>query len=352
MSRLYNGEKEKGRSTMSNKSIVFTAPCVSEILEIETPELKEDEVLIKLVRSAISAGTERANITGDPNTSIYTKELSYSFPRHGGYSSAGIVEAVGNKVSSVKPGDRVAMSWTMHDERYVKAERFVYKLPDNVSFGAGALVHIATFPAAAIRKCRLEFGESALVMGFGVLGIIALKLLRVAGASPIIVADPVKEKRELAMKLGADYALNPLDEGFAQKVKEITGGGASVAIEVTGIGAGLDGALDCMKKFGRVALLGCTRNSDFSIDYYRKVHGPGITLIGAHTLARPEKESYGGWWSERDEALAIINLISTGRLNFDELIEEVNSPLEHKEIYKRLISEKSFPIIEFDWSDT
>lgn len=336
---------------MLTKSIVFTAKNTSEFIEENIPEMKENEVTVRLVRSAISAGTERANITGDPNTSIYSNELNYSFPRYGGYSSAGVVEAVGSEVKSVKPGDRVALSWSLHKERCVVKESRVYKLPDNVSYGAAALVHIATFPAAAIRKCRLEFGESALVMGFGVLGIIALKILRAAGASPIIVADPVKEKRELALKLGADFALNPLDENFAKEVKEITGGGAAVAIEVTGIGAGLDGALDCMRKFGRVALLGCTRNSDFSIDYYRKVHGPGITLIGAHTLARPEKESHGGWWTEREEALALIKLIDTGRLDFDSLIEEVHSPLDHKEVYERLVKESSFPIVEFDWSE-
>jgi len=336
---------------MSNKSIVFTAKNTSEIIDVGSAELKEDEVLVKLVRSAISAGTERANITGDPNTSIYSTELNYSFPRYGGYSSAGVVEAIGDAVSSVKPGDRVAISWSFHRQYCIQKESRIYKLPDGVSFGAAALVHIATFPAAAIRKCRLEFGESALVMGFGVLGIIALKILRAAGASPIIVADPVKEKRELAIKHGADFALDPLDSDFAKRVKEITDGGVAVAIEVTGIGAGLDGALDCMKKFGRVALLGCTRNSDFSIDYYRKVHGPGITLIGAHTLARPEKESHGGWWTERDEALALINLINTGRLDFDSLIEEVHTPLEHKEVYGRLVKDRSFPIVEFDWSE-
>lgn len=336
---------------MLTKSIVFTAKNTSEFIEENIPEMKENEVTVRLVRSAISAGTERANITGDPNTSIYSNELNYSFPRYGGYSSAGVVEAIGSEVKSVKPGDRVALSWSLHKERCVAKESLVYKLPDNISYGAAALVHIATFPAAAIRKCRLEFGESALVMGFGVLGIIALKILRAAGASPIIVADPVKEKRELAIKHGADFALNPLDDDFAKRVKEITGGGASVAIEVTGIGAGLDGALDCMKKFGRVALLGCTRNSDFSIDYYRKVHGPGITLIGAHTLARPEKESHGGWWTEREEALALIKLIDTGRLDFDSLIEEVHSPLDHKEVYERLVKESSFPIVEFDWSE-
>ena len=81
---------------------------------------------------------------------------------------------------------------------------------------------------------------------------------------------------------------------FSKKAKELTGGGAKVGIEVTGIGAGLDGILDCMARFGRVALLGCTRNKEFTIDYYRKVHGPGITLIGAHTNARPSCESSNG----------------------------------------------------------
>ena len=69
--------------------------------------------------------------------------------------------------------------------------------------------------------------------------------------------------------------------------KEISNGGVKVGIEVTGVGAALDGILDCMARFGRVALLECTRSSDFTIDYYRKVHGLGITLVGAHTNARP-----------------------------------------------------------------
>ncbi|MFR6641702.1 MAG: hypothetical protein ACLUSP_10635 [Christensenellales bacterium] len=69
----------------------------------------------------------------------------------------------------------------------------------------------------------------------------------------------------------------------------MTARGANVAVEVTGLGKGLDRVLDCMRKFGRVALLGCTRNSDFTIDHYRKVHGPGITPVGAHTAARPRR---------------------------------------------------------------
>ena len=333
------------------RSILFTKLNTAELIEEESQSLDANQVRVKIERTAISAGTERANLMGDTNTSIYAPKSEVAiFPRRVGYSASGIVAEVGDSVTRVKVGDRVAISWSCHSTECVVNETRVYKLPDSVSFEAAALVHIATFPAAAIRKTRLEFGESALVMGLGILGLIAVSLLRAAGACPIIAVDPVLEKRNKALELGADYALSPYEENFAEKVKELTSGGAAVAIEVTGVGAGLNGALDCMKKFGRVALLGCTRDSDFTVDYYRKVHGPGISLIGAHTLARPSGESSSGAFTERDEAEAIIKLIANGRLNFDSLVEEIRSPKETREVFDRLINDKFFPILEFDWS--
>ena len=230
-------------------------------------------------------------------------------------------------------------------------ESRVYKLDDRVSFGAAALVHIATFPMAAIRKCRVEVGESAIVMGLGVLGMIAVQLLRASGAVPIIAVDPVQKKREQALSLGADFALDPFDPDFTKKVKDITGGGAAAAIEVTGKGQGLDMVLDCVRPMARIALLGCTRNSDFSIDYYRKVHGTGVTLIGAHTQARPKFDSYNGWWTERDDALAILKLVAGGRVDLDFLIEEIYSPIDGPEVYTRLANSPAFPVVQFDWSD-
>ena len=110
-----------------------------------------------------------------------------------------------------------------------------------------------------------------LVMGLGILGQLAVKLAAASGAAPLIAADPVESRRKAALDCGADYALNPLAADFAERVKDITHGGANAAIEVTGVGAGLDETLDCMAKLGRVALLGCTRDKNFTIDYYRTV---------------------------------------------------------------------------------
>ena len=333
---------------MKVTQIVFTKPGTAELLEKEVEAPKANEVQVRLAVSTISSGTERANLVGDPNVAVVGSG-SVIFPRMSGYSSSGVVEAIGEGVTEFKVGDRVAMSWTFHKQVINMDKNLVYKLPDMVSFNDGALLHISTFPLAAIRKCRLEIGESAIVMGMGVLGLVAIPLLKAAGAVPVIAVDPVPEKREKALSVGADYALDPGDPDFAKKTKELTNGGAKVGIEVTGIGAGLDGILDCMARFGRVALLGCTRNKEFTIDYYRKVHGPGITLVGAHTMARPQFESRDGWWTQRDDIKTTLKLTEMGRIKLSDMIDEIYSPAQAPEVYTRLANEKSFPMVQFDW---
>lgn len=334
------------------RQIVFTKPCVAEFLEKTLAELAPDQVAVKTVVSSISCGTERALVSGEPNVSIVVKEgVEVTFPRTSGYSSAGVVIAVGSEVTDLKAGDRVAMSWSCHSEINVLKRKLVFKIDDSVSFSAAALCHIGTFPLAAIRKTKLDIGESMMVMGLGVLGLWAVQLGRIAGAVPVIAVDPVKERREKALALGADYAFDPTESDFVEKVKAVTGGGVNTAIEVTGLGIGLDQTLDCMKKFGRVALLGCTRNKEFYIDYYRKVHGPGITLIGAHTDARPRQESSHGWFTAKDDTESIIKLIALGRLEPEKMVDMVFSPVDCGEIYERLCHDRSFPAVaQFDWT--
>ncbi len=334
---------------MTGKNIVFTRPGIAEVWEEIVRKPNSDEVVVQLACSTISSGTERANLIGDAVINIYGKPGDpVIFPRRCGYSSAGIVTEVGSGVTSVSVGDRVAVGGSTHSQYVTVPEDAVHPI-DFIPFSDAALFYIATFPLAAIRKCRLEIGESAIIMGMGVLGLMAIPLLKSAGATPVIAVDPSPEKRKKALACGADYALSPFDENFSDTVKAITNGGANVGIEVTGIGAGLDGILDCMARFGRVALLGCTRNSDFPIDYYRKVHGPGIALIGAHTMARPKDDSSSGWWTTRDDMRTLINLTRFGRISLADMVDETHSPNEALDVFHRLATEKTFPIVQFDW---
>ena len=335
------------------KQIVFTKPNTAEFLETEIPALAPDSVAVKTVISSISCGTERALVSGDANISIVEAEGKPAvFPRTSGYSSAGVVIEVGSNVTDLKVGDRVALSWSCHSSVNVLPRKKVHKIDDSVSFADAALCHIGTFPLSAIRKTKLEVGESMMIMGMGVLGLWAVQLAKVAGAVPVIAVDPVKERREKALSLGADYAFDPTDPDFVQNVKSVTGKGVNTVIEVTGLGIGMDQSLDCMARFGRMALLGCTRNKEFHIDYYRKVHGPGITIIGAHTNARPKFESHDGWFTEKDDMETLLKLIAGKRISPSGMIDAVFKPEECTEVYSRLVTDRNFPpVAQFDWSE-
>lgn len=348
------------------KSILFTKKDTAEFVEEAMPEPSPGQVRMRLVRSCISSGTERAKLVGVPDSGvgIFGEGDATTWPRRSGYSCSGIVDKVGEGVGGLKVGDRVAASWSFHSQFVCVLAQDVYPVPDAVSFADAAFAHIATFPMAAIRKCRLEIGEGAIVMGQGILGQMAVLLLRAAGAAPVIAADPDAAKRERALALGADAALDPTDAAFAEKAKDlcrseysVMGGrvaasGPAVGIEVTGVGKALDNVLDAIAPYGRIALLGCTRNSNFTIDYYHKVHGRGVTLVGAHTIARKEVESAPGWWTQRDDALAFLRLVALGRVVPSVLVEETHSPAECGEVYSRLAKGGAFPVVQFNWEET
>ena len=345
-------KKMKGMITLKIKRILFTKKNTAELVEEECPKTGDNDVLVKTAYSTISCGTEKANITASLTEDLDLQEGEEPhFPRSGGYSSSGIIADKGKNVKSIEIGDRVAVFASAHKSFNVMNENNVIKLSEKNTLQEAAASYISTFSMAAIRKTRLEIGESALVMGLGTLGLFSVAFARAAGAVPVIAVDPVKERREKALKFGADYAFDPFEKDFTKKVKELTDGGVNVAVEVTGVGAGLEECLECMARMGRIALLGCTRNKNFTIDYYNRIHCPGITVIGAHTCARPTFDSHPGCFTHRDDIKSYLNLCANGRINFADMIEEVHSPKECDKVYTRLVNESNFPnIVQFDWS--
>lgn len=334
------------------KQIVFTQINTAQLLDVERVTPASNQVVVQTVVSTISCGTERANITGSTSVNATAAEETVPhFPRYAGYSTAGIVADKGVDVHDVEIGDRVVAFAGYHREFNTLDEKNIVRITDDhITFEEAAISYIASFSLAGVRKTQLEIGESAMIMGLGLLGQLAVQFAHAAGAIPIIAADPIATRREEALKLGADYALDPFESDFAQSVKRLTEGGVRAAVEVTGSGAGLDETLDCMARYGRVSLLGCTRSSDFSIDYYRKIHYPGITLVGAHTYARPVEESHNHWFTHRDDIECILRLCCGNRIDLKRMIAETHSPDECQLIYTRLIEDKRFPaVVQFDW---
>ena len=337
---------------MKNHQILFTRPNVAELQENQLPDaLREREVLIKTIYTVISPGTERANLIGEINISGERSACRAAFPRKLGYCGIGKVERVGSAVTAVKPGQKVVIYFGKHSEYNVVPESNAIPIDvEGVDDLSAALLVIAGFPAEGVRKTRLEFGESAMVVGLGILGLIVVQICRVAGAVPVIAVDPNPKRRQLALQYGADTVLDPSDNDFVEQVLERTDGkGVNVIVEASGNSAALRQALLTCAPMGRVSLLGCTRTPD-TYDLYHDVHYKGVSLIGAHNFARPKVESAPGNWTAADDFRAMMKLIACGRLNLKALVSEIHAPQEAPEVYARLAEGRDFPIgVMFDW---
>ena len=327
------------------KTIVFTAPHCAQLLEQETKPLTPESVLVRMEYSVVSGGTERANLTAMPNT-------RRRFPSFPGYCGIGTVAEVGDAVTSVVPGDRVLVYHGRHAQYCVVPAAKVTKVTqESLDSIEAAFVIIASMGLGGVRKLEFELGESAMVMGLGLLGMFSVQFLRLSGAYPLIAADLNPARRALALELGADYALDPSAPDFVQQVKNITGGkGVKATVEVTGVSAAMKQALQCAAQMGRISLLGCTRISDCAVDYYSQVHFPGVKLIGAHNSVRPLVESYPHHWTHQDDCKAILALLAAGRVQVKPLISRVVKPEQAPEIYTQLCEDPLFPMgTVFDW---
>ncbi len=330
---------------MKTKGIVFTGPKTAELLIRDVPAVGSGDVLVKMEYTVVSGGTERACLMAMKNVC--------GFPSRLGYCGIGIVEAVGDDVKSVKCGDRVLTYHGTHAEYNVRPECDVYPvLHDEVPSLDASVTVIAAMGLGGARKLELELGESAMVMGMGLLGIFALQFLRQSGAMPLIAADLNPERRALALELGADYALDPADPDFVKTVKKITGGkGVRGTVEVTGVSAAMKQALECASWMGRISLLGCTRVSDCEVDYYTAVHRPGVKLIGAHNFVRPKFESYPHHWTMRDDCMAIIEMLARGRIKSAPILTRVCDPKDAPSVYTELCDDPNFPLgTVFKWN--
>ena len=322
-----------------------------ETFSLDENALPADHILVKTLYSAVSAGTECAWISGNANNP------QQKFPFYPGYSAVGQVVRVGKDVTGFAVGDTVIAPWGGHRSHIVSPAAPIWngahKIADaRVDLKDASIVHIASFPMLGVRRLKIQMGESVMIAGLGILGQIAVQAAKYSGAAPVLGCDFSPERRELALKLGADAVFDPRDPDFVEKLLAANGGKkVSAVVEVTGKAAALKQALGYTAKMGRISLLGCTRVPDCPIDFYRDVHLPGITLIGAHTSNRPDTDSRPGEWSEHDDYDAILKYLASGRFDFASLIHKTLSPADCTQLYDMLLHEPNPPMgIVFDWS--
>lgn len=317
---------------MKGRRVMFKGKGVVVVEEFTPDKPKPRQLLVKTVCSLISPGTETAFLTALPNT-------PRRFPQYPGYSNVGVVEEVGEGVKAFKPGDLVA-SPTHHSSHVLVYEDDALRVPGGLSAGEAAFFNLTAIALHGVRRGFIELGSSVAVVGQGLVGQLTVQLARLSGGFPVIAVDLLDGRLKVSAKHGADHTVNPTRVDAVEEVRRLTGGrGADVVIEATGNPEAIPAALDMAARFGRVVLLGSPRGMS-TVDFYTSVHRRGLTVVGAHTSARPRCESLPHRWTAMDDMNLALRLIASGRVRVRDYIS-LRLPVERAvEAYELLMERK------------
>ena len=141
-------------------------------------------------------------------------------------------------------------------EYAVMPRRNLMAMPDGMTFGDAAFVEPLAVLLHSYELAELRMGETVAVLGTGPIGLIAVALAKVAGASVIVAADRIEHRLQRALKLGADVAVNVDQDSPVDAVMDLTGCGAHVVIDGAGKKESINNALACLRPGGRMVVVG------------------------------------------------------------------------------------------------
>ncbi|HBY60985.1 MAG TPA: galactitol-1-phosphate 5-dehydrogenase, partial [Solibacterales bacterium] len=141
---------------------------------------------------------------------------------------------------------------------YVAVPRQIcYRLPETLPFEHAAMIEAVSIAVHAVGITPIKLNDAAVVVGSGMIGLLVIQSLRLAGAGRIVAVDLEDHKLEMAKTLGATDTANPRRDNVPQLVRDLTGGrGAEIAMEVVGATEPIKTALDSVRKGGTVTLVG------------------------------------------------------------------------------------------------
>ena len=228
------------------RELIAVAPRTPQLREYEDGPLGPKQVRIRSELASPKHGTELVGYRNDPVASrpydpawgavmpLPPEDALRAFPMRLGNMVVGVVSEMGADVSRFQVGDRVFGHFPIRETHTVD-ETEADLLPEGLSPEA-ALCLDPVVMALAIRDANIRLGDTVAVFGLGAIGLVALQLAKLAGAQRVIALDPLINRRELALRFGADVALDPTagdgDAGLA--IRALTGAGPTAGIPVSG----------------------------------------------------------------------------------------------------------------------
>jgi 2-desacetyl-2-hydroxyethyl bacteriochlorophyllide A dehydrogenase len=315
----------------SPSALVVNAPRELGYVPLDMPPLAPDQVRVRTLFSGVSAGTELSQYRGtnpfmhrrfDEASRLFVNAdaPSWTYPvRNLGYEEVGEIIEVGSAVHELHLGQRVFGTWG-HRTHHVATRDYAHDrlLPDAADPRIGIFSHIGAVALNGVHDAAIRVGDLVVVFGLGVPGQIVAQAARAAGAT-VIGVDPVRERREMALALGADRVLDPVAQSIAESIKaETAGRGADVCIEVSGASAALAEAIRTVAYASRVVAMGFFQGEARGLMLGEEFHHNRIELICSQISGVAPAASHR--WSKLRLWQTAVRLQHEGRLNLLPLI--------------------------------
>jgi L-iditol 2-dehydrogenase len=317
--------------------------------EVPTPSPGPGEVLIK-VKACSICGSDVHGMDGSTGRRRPPVIM--------GHEASGVIEAAGAGVAGWERGDRVTFDSTVYcgecwhcrrgeinlcdnrrvlgvscedyrqdgafAEYVVVPQRILYRLPDAVAFEQAVLVEALSIALHAVARASIALGDTVAVVGAGMIGLLVIQSLKIAGAKAVVAIDLDESRLEMAKRLGASLTVNSGVEDPVAAIRGITEGrGADCAFEVVGIGPAVDTAAKAVRKGGKLVLVG---NLAPTVPFpLQSIVTREIDVLGS--------------CSSRGEYPACLDLIAGGRIDTGSITSAV-APLSEGAAWFRRLYEK------------
>lgn len=328
------------------KALVLTEASCFEYRDVVAPDVGEGDVLVRVMACGI-CGSDVHGMDGSTGRRRPPIVM--------GHEASGVIEGVGSAVVDWKVGDRVTFDSTescgqcgycrsgqvnLCDRRRVlgvscaeyrrdgaMAEyiavpaRILYRLPDAVSFVQGAMVEPVSIAVHAVRRAPVSAGESAVVVGAGVIGLLTVQALRAAGCERVWAVDIDEGRLALARQFGAERTFDAGGEDVASAILDATDGrGVDAVFEAVGIDSTVHMSVSMLRKGGRLVLIG---------NLAPEVEFP------LQTAVTRELSIYGSCGSS-GEYPDCLELMADGRIRVDPLLSATAPLAEGADWFRRL----------------
>jgi 2-desacetyl-2-hydroxyethyl bacteriochlorophyllide A dehydrogenase len=293
---------------VKRKTLYFTGPRQAELREETLPPLDVDDVLVKTICSAISAGTEMLIYQGrfpqdlETDSVISSLRGGFKYPVAYGYACVGTVKETGTNVDP-EWLDKLVFSFQPHTTHFVSKTESIFPLPQSLACETASFLPNMETAVNLVQDAAPIFGERVLVLGQGVIGLLTASLLKEFPLEELVTADCYELRRKASLELGIKTSFNPTDKDLDKKISsngeekdivDYTQRKFDLVFELSGNPSALDDALALTCFSGRILIGSWYGEKKTEVSLGRAFHRSRIKLISSQ-VSTIAPELSGRW---------------------------------------------------------